>query len=125
MKIYGFVMSGKGVGRKYVGSEPYVDFFRRILKCEVYPGTLNIRVDENTIQQFLDMAHRADFDGNAGGLNYWIGEIEGEKCVLVIPEKTEHKNVIEIVSCKNLRDCLEIKDGDIVEITCSTQHPSL
>ena len=121
MKIYGFVVSGKGVGRKYVISEPYVDFFRRILGCEVYPGTLNVRVDDNTSRGVLKIALRVDFEGSAGGLNYTLGEIVGEKCLLVLPEKTEHKSIVEVVSCENLRNCLGIKDGDLVEITCSTQ----
>ena len=122
MEIYGFVTSGIGEGEKYVSSEPYKSFFHRKLGCPPYPGTLNIKIDATTVQKFLEIATKEEFHENVGGLYYTKGEIEGESCVLVIPEKTNHQNILEVISCKNLRENLNLKDGELVKITCSILH---
>lgn len=123
MEIYGFVMKGIGEGEKYVSSEPYRSFFHGKLGCPPYPGTLNIKVDGATIQKFLSFAIKQEFQGNFGSVYYTMGEIEGERCILLIPEKTNHQNILEIISCKNLRDGLNLNDGELVKITCSIPHP--
>lgn len=118
VELIGRVVSGIGIGKKYVIAEPYFRFFRELLGCDPYPGTLNISV--NKIQK--NIFSRKEFEG-VGSILYLPGKIENIRCVVLIPEKTIHINTIEIVSCINLRYELNLRDGDLVKIICRVQNP--
>lgn len=117
IELRGVVVSGIGVAKKYVMMEPYKSFFRQILGCEPYPGTLNVKIHS---QLSKSQFNRKDFR-DVGSLFYLLGKIQHVDCIVLIPEKTSHQNIVELVSCNNLRKELNLMDGENVRIICRIQ----
>jgi len=121
--IRGVVFSGVGEGEFYVSI--YGREFRRVLGLVPYPGTLNVRVIEDDLEEYkrciaavkpkivppprlegVKLAHVKAYPSIIGGIKAWI----------VRPDITVYKeDVAEFVSDKYLRGALNLEDGDIVE----------
>lgn len=112
MKIFGKIVSGFKEGAKYV--KIYKDKIKDAIGLIPYEGTLNVKV-ENDIKN-LKFKDKIKIDGfNGFGAIYLIpckvNEFDG---YIVIPERSKHKNVIEIISDISLREIGKFKDGDKV-----------
>lgn len=123
IEFRGYISGGVGRGRYYVMEKYYYNVFRYILGSEPFPGTLNIRYDrdisyfiaENYI--YLKPAYTVGDTERYGSVRIYLGQLFGDKILAVIPEKTQHKNCLEIVSHICLREKYRLKDGDSVSIT--------
>ena len=114
----GIVASGRGEGKKYVGIEGYK---RHFLKMGIapYPGTLNIIVGDRMVRDLKEMGGIRIEGFYEKGKKY--GRVEcfpvnifGENALLVLPEKSRYKDIVEIVAERNLRERYGIRDGDEV-----------
>ncbi|MFH1977894.1 MAG: DUF120 domain-containing protein [Candidatus Aenigmatarchaeota archaeon] len=111
MEIRGIVVSGAREGEIYVPR--YNKIFLEKLGFEAFPGTLNIRVEEkpvleNEIKIIPDKGFK---------LKCFNISIHDNKGAIIVPEETKHsENILEIVSPINLREKLNLKDGD--EVIC-------
>ena len=86
MKIKGVVFSGVGEGRLYTEQMGYKKRFFEKLGIDSFHGTLNIKVN-------------------------------GVDAAIVVPERTIYqKDTIEILSTRDLRKTLKLKDGDEVVV---------
>lgn len=125
LKFHGMVFSGLGEGRYYVSLNGYREQFRKKLGIDPFPGTLNLRIpkEEIGIKKRLDAEQGIKIDGFTAE-NRTFGEVKAFKCkvnglsaFIVMPKRTHHlSDVIEIIAEKKLRDELNLKDGDIVEV---------
>ncbi|MEM0088177.1 MAG: DUF120 domain-containing protein [Archaeoglobaceae archaeon] len=125
LKFHGIVFSGLGEGRYYVSLEGYRKQFREKLGIEPFPGTLNLRIpkEEIGIKKRLDAEQGIKIEGFTAE-NRSFGEVKAFKCkvnglsaFIVIPKRTHHlSDVVEIIAERKLRDELNLKDGDIVEV---------
>ncbi len=123
MKVRGKVISGKGEGKYYMSLEPYQVKFKEVLGYVPYPGTLNVKLD-NQINLNLDSMKKIDDFEYKGKKYYGVyllpinlisKDILVKPCALIMPIKSDHpKNVVEIVSSLKLRKILSLKDGDKV-----------
>lgn len=122
--VKGKVVSGTGVGSRFMGLE-WVK--RQILEkfgFEPYVGTLNLRMDEGTSSKFQS------FTKSRKGIliepldeKFCVGKcfririkdrIDG---VLVIPLVPNYPhNQIEVIAPVNLREILELEDGDEITV---------
>lgn len=114
MKLNGIITSGFKEGSKYV--KIYKEKIKNSIGINPYEGTLNIKVDFNL--KDIKFKEKFKIDGfNGFGAIYLIpckvNEFNG---FIVIPEKSKHKNVIEIISDISLREIGNFKDGDKVTI---------
>ena len=124
MKIKGTVTSGKGNGRNYLLEEEYLQQCKRKLGFIPYPGTLNIKIDERDMKKFgkLKQGHAIILHGfkkNSkvfGSVKCFRAMLMGKDVVIVVPEKSFYTDIMEIISDKNLRNELTLKDGDCVEV---------
>lgn len=119
--IEGFVKSGLGEGAYYI--KIYSKKLCEKIHFSPYLGTLNIKVySYKNLKNFIT-CHIAPFSENGktfGKVSLIPAKIsknsKSEKCYILIPEKTQHKNELEVISKKKLRKALKLKDGDKIKI---------
>lgn len=128
IKLHCTVFSGLGEGSYYVSLEGYRRQFKEKLGIDPFPGTLNLRVakEDLTIKKRLDKEEGIKIEGFSAE-NRTFGPVKAFKCkvngfqaFIVIPQRTHYPgDVLEVISDKKLRDLLNLKDGDIVELEVS------
>ncbi|MDI6860803.1 MAG: CTP-dependent riboflavin kinase [Caldisericia bacterium] len=114
MKLIGTVISGFKEGSKYV--KIYKDKIKKAIGINPYEGTLNLKVEIDI--KNVKFKNKIKIDGfNGFGTIYLIpckvNEFYG---YIVIPEKSKHKNVVEIISDVSLREKGKLKDGDKITV---------
>lgn len=118
IELEGHVVSGLGVGAKYV--EMYREQFRKYLGIDPYPGTLNVDVGVNALEMLASIP-AIIIPPPRKGLAIVVaykGYIDGEEVYVLKPCITEHGwHILEIVSPYNLREKLGLKDGSKIKIT--------
>ena len=120
----GKVISGMGEGRYYTEQKEYVEQFKERLGFAPYPGTLNVEIkyiERNklrllksytaiTINEFK--AENRTF----GRVACFRASISGKDGAIVLPLRSHYSNILELISPHFLRETLNLKDGDEVEI---------
>jgi len=124
--VKGEVVTGLGTGKFFVTKEEYKKQFVKKIGYIPYPGTLNLKLkseDRLDIGKYKSGIIIKGFREN----NRTYGQVKCLDCTLkkdqkktkgtiVIPQKTRHTDIIEIISPKNLRKTLNLKNRDIVHI---------
>lgn len=121
MQLDGTVTSGMGRGADYVGMDAYQERFADTVGFAPFPGTLNLDVDVAAKRELEDTAthHRIDgftVDGEAySAVDAYLVDVEGTAAALLEMDVTDHPpSVAELVAPVNLREELDIEDGDTV-----------
>ena len=130
--LRGKVVSGLGEGAVYMSIPEYKRSFVEILGYEPYPGTLNIRLDHESVLARDNLRNNSvgyRIEGfEIGGKKY--GGLTVYKAIINSKDKavegaildldiTKHGNdILEIIAPVKLREELKLKDGDevIVEV---------
>lgn len=125
LKIHGRVACGLGQGAQFLCLDWVQRELRRRLALAPFPGTLNLRVAAEARdalytqrEHFLRIADPSSPDC-PGYLQKVILRANGRTCAsayLILPERTVYKDVLEVISAYNLRERLDLKDGDPVEV---------
>ena len=119
-RITGIVTSGKGEGAMYVMMPEYNKILKKHAGFSPYPGTLNIAVGSEDYHYVVNNGkHVAGFVKGGveyGGITIMRARMYGVECAAIVPEKTVHKDCVEIVAPVCLRERFNIKDGDVVEV---------
>nr|WP_321496793.1 winged helix-turn-helix domain-containing protein/riboflavin kinase [uncultured Methanolobus sp.] len=125
LELYGEVITGLGEGQYYIAKDGYMSQFRDKLDFNPFPGTLNVRLNDESAQirdnmDFMEPLVINGFnDGErsfGGGKCYPI-EIEGIKSAIIIPDRTHYPaDLLEIIAPVKLRETLKLHDGDEVKI---------
>ena len=116
MAINGTVMPGVGEGSHYVNR--CLDYFETILGFTCFPGTLNLKlkqpIDFNGHEKIQIVPKESDLSPVDCYLISIADQFDG---AIVIPHKTRYgPDVIEIIASVNLRNTLNLKDGDTLPI---------
>ena len=121
VNLIGETISGKGDGRKYIQLPWEVQQIKKKIGFIPYPGTLNLKLNEDSIKEKSRLEDNASekicpAKGYCWGLLF-KARINDVECGLVIPQ-TEHypKDLIEIIAPINLRNLLQIQNGNIVKV---------
>ncbi|MCL5100574.1 MAG: CTP-dependent riboflavin kinase [Candidatus Marsarchaeota archaeon] len=123
-KIKGTVVSGNKEGAYYVMLDGYKIQFKDKLGITPYPGTLNIKLNSSEIKKLNNIddsksiaingfEHNGKILGDV--LSYKVS-FYGNKCAALMPNRSSHKEEIELISGICLRDSLHLTDGQIVEV---------
>jgi riboflavin kinase len=121
VNLKGTVFSGKGEGEEFVRLAWVEKQIEDKLEFTAYPGTLNIRLDTESTQlrkafQNANAIRIHSVEGFSSG-RCFKANLHDTKCALVIPEVANYpEDVIEIIARVNLRERLQIKDGDRIEV---------
>ena len=122
MEIEGVIISGMGKGTYFMSQNFYVDQFQEKLHFKPFVGTLNIKIDEEGMTSIMNIPYEKFDKINGKGK---FGDVKFIKAVLndkitgalVFPAKTTHtEDVLEFIADKNLREFLELNDGDLVTV---------
>ncbi|MEN6378460.1 MAG: DUF120 domain-containing protein [Methanofastidiosum sp.] len=128
LTIDGTIVSGIGEGKYYVSRLFYKKQFEDGLGFSPYPGTLNIKLTDETdilLRKFLDrypsviLKSGTDEGRSFGNVRCYKALIDGRiEGAVIIPLRTHHpQNVVEIIAPKNLKNFLKKKDGELIRIT--------
>lgn len=110
MKLDGIVTSGFKEGSKYV--KIYKEKIKEVLKITPFEGTLNIKIPIEVKKLKIKDGIKIDGFGEYGSIILFRCKINNIPAYIVIPEKSKHRDVIEVISDLPLRDILNLKDGD-------------
>ncbi|MDE1853418.1 MAG: DUF120 domain-containing protein [Thaumarchaeota archaeon] len=123
----GKVFSGIGKGGYYVGHPEYQKRFDAALGYRPYPGTLNVKLEEDRyIEQLKSLRSMGGIrvEGFMRGkewfspLTCFDGVMSGERVTLLLIDVTHYnESVVELISPVFLRGKLGLKDGDLVTFT--------
>jgi len=127
IKIRGTITTGKGEGKYYISQPGYMESFKKKLGFKPFLGTLNVKIKSDCIKQLelirgswpIIIENFENEERTFGKVLCYPLKIVGldAKVVGIIPQRTHHpSNVLELISKLNLRDTLNLKDDDEIEI---------
>ena len=122
MKLNGEVTTGLGKAAYILSQDFYVENFIRNCGFKPYPGTLNVIVPEEYLNQINNVKDNCENiiepDEGFGAVKYIKATLNDEvEGAIVFPAKTEHtENYLEFIAEDKLRDKLNLEDGNIVSI---------
>ena len=124
LTISGEVTTGSGEGRYYVQQDGYRSQFERLLGSPPFEGTLNLRgrgpeAEKLALLESMEGTLVEGFrsgDRTFGDVKCFLATIRDRKCAIIIPVRSHHRGIVEVISAKRLRDVFKLKDGDSVGI---------
>jgi len=124
MVLKGTITSGLGEGKYYTCIDEYVKQFVEKLGFRPIPGTLNVRIWGEYIDRFRELESTegieirgfATEDRTFGGAKCFFVKIKGLNAAAIIPNRSHHSDILEIIAPYRLREKLNLKDGDNIEI---------
>lgn len=119
--LRGKVFSGKSEGEKFIELPWVREQIAKKIGFVPYPGTLNIKLEENSAKpKLLKKAKAVEISPVAGfcrGKCFKAYLMDNLECAIVIPEIADYpEDVLEVIAPINLREKLSLKNGDTVEI---------
>ncbi len=122
--VTGRVVTGMGEGGYYVGQPKYADQFKKELGFAPYPGTLDIKLEKNSLDiketlVRMPSKHVQGFttdERTFGPVKFFPAKLKGAKVAIVLPDRTTHTDILEIIAARNLRRSLGLKEGDLVNV---------
>ncbi len=122
MKIDGEVTAGLGKGAFFLSQEFYTKEFEKNLGFIPFPGTLNVRVSDEHLDEINEIKKNCENiiqpDEGFGGVKYVEVKINDTiDGAIVFPAKTSHEiNYLEVISENKLREELNLNDGDLISL---------
>ncbi len=122
LEITGRVSKGLGKGRYFIGKKGYASQIIENFAFEPYPGTLNLLISGSEAPKVRKLMRTrgiliAGFHegGRAfGGVTAYRSELKGISCAVLFPKLSKEKGRIEVISDRNLRKALGLKEGQRV-----------
>ena len=121
--LSGKVITGLGEGQYYISLEGYRTQFKEKLGFDPYPGTLNIKLDAQSIDirkkitQSIRITGFTDQNRTFGKGSCFMVRISDIEGAVITPERTHYpEDIIEIIAPVNLRNYLDLKDGHKVNV---------
>ena len=122
MKIDGEVTTGLGKAAYFLSQEFYTKEFQKNLGFVPYPGTLNVIVSDDHLDEINRIKDECENlikpDEGFGAVKYIKAKLNDKvDGAIVFPAKTTHEeNYLEFIAEDKLRDKLNIVDDDIVTL---------
>jgi riboflavin kinase len=134
LEVRGKVFSGMGKGRYYVGHPEYQKRFEASLGYRPYPGTLNIKLEDDALIATLRRLRSLPGvkvesfvkDGESfSALNCFDGVMDGQRVTLLFIDVTYYnESVAELISPAFLREKFGLEDGDDVAFSLEMTGPT-
>ena len=118
------VASDLGEGAYYMAQDGYARQFEQHLGSRPVPGTLNLKLDGDELSKLheleaakgIEIAGFTDKNRTFGGAKLFRCEIDGTEGGVVMPLRTHHRDIMEIIARKQLRKAMKLKDGDRLRV---------
>jgi riboflavin kinase len=123
--LSGTIVSGLGEGRYYLSIRGYTKQFEERLGFKPYPGTLNIKLDEESAATRVRLNNLSSIyissfktsNRTYGGIKCYLASIGGINGAVVVPDRSHYKNdVIETVARVSIKETLKKENGDFIEV---------
>ncbi len=125
--LRGRVVSGVGSFSYWI--DKLQDHYERKTGMRLYPGTLNLQLDsEYSLPAKVIRLEGAEYGGRVS-VSIVPCAVQGRKAFLLRTDANENgtgdhpKTIIEIATDVKLRDLLQLKDGDCLEVTIAGMNP--
>ncbi|MDI6826742.1 MAG: DUF120 domain-containing protein [Candidatus Aenigmarchaeota archaeon] len=122
--IRGKVVDGLKDGRYYLSQKEYRESIREKLGFEPYPGTLNIKLNDQNTKERLEKMNGIRIEGFKrndrifGSIKCFRCKVNGRDASVIIPERSHYgSDILEIISSFELRKKLKLKNGDEVVVS--------
>lgn len=127
--LSGIIVSGAGQAAYFTGLEWVRKQCVEKLNFKPYPGTLNVRLDEQCLALFEDLRNKPAIelispDPNFCNARTRPATLGNLTVAIVMPDEAVniHKsNIIEIIAPVRLKETLSLQDGDQVQLTVTGQ----
>ena len=122
MKIDGEVTTGLGKAAYFLSQEFYTKEFQKNLGFVPYPGTLNVIVGDDHLDEINRIKDECENlikpDEGFGAVKYIKAKLNDKvDGAIVFPAKTSHEeNFLDFIAEDKLRDKLNIVDDDVVTL---------
>jgi riboflavin kinase len=124
LKLAGRVISGVGEGSYYMSQQRYREQFERELGFDPYPGTLDIKLADASLElkAMLTQLPGGQIEGfrtserTFGPVKFFPAKLKNKKAALILPFRSHYVDVVELIAPKKLRESLNLKDGDVVQV---------
>ena len=124
VRFKGKVISGMGEGKYYTAQQGYVDQFQEKLGFTPYPGTLNVEIqpiERNKLRLLknyggISVESFTTDNRTFGKVQCFHATIKGVQAAIVLPVRSHYSTIMELISPVYLRERLQLKDEDEVEI---------
>jgi riboflavin kinase, archaea type len=122
--LTGKVFSGKGNGRKFLSLKWVKEQIKQKLGFNPYLGTLNILLSEESTKR-RKILEKPQSMMICPAQGYCLGILHGARieefeCAVIIPDVTGYpENYLELIAAENMRQKLQLKDGDDIRIVVS------
>ncbi len=124
LKITGTVEGGLGEGKYYVSRKNYIIQFNEKLGYVPYLGTLNLRIQPTEVPLLERMKSvpgiRIDGftteDRTFGAAKAFRAKAGDIDCAVLMPERTVHSDIIELISREYLRERLNLANGNTLSV---------
>ena len=115
------ITSGLGEGAFFMSMQHYKDEIKKKLGFDAYPGTLNLKINEQSIIKIKNSESiriEGYYSGGKifGGSSCYKAKINNIPGAIIIPDLTKHKLVIEFISPVHLRSKLKLNDNDKIKV---------
>jgi riboflavin kinase, archaea type len=125
MKIAGRVQSGCGRGAFFTQLDWVIQEFEQKLGFRPFPGTLNVRINEEDFSKLYPLLKQMDFEILPIDKSFCTAKVKRVQLndisvAVVFPSedvRIHKEQIIEIISEFNLKQTLGLNDGDSVYIS--------
>jgi riboflavin kinase len=124
MLLKGKVTTGFGKGYYFISQPEYTEQFIQKLYFKPCGGTLNLKLSDNEISKLTALKNSKGilikgFERKGktfGDVKCFFASIKGIDCAVIVPVRSTHKNAVELISKHYLRNTLNLREGDEVEV---------
>jgi riboflavin kinase, archaea type len=125
IELEGTIVSGLGEGRYYLSIRGYTKQFEELLGFTPYPGTLNIKLDDESASARVRLSNLAPIyissfktsNRTYGGIKSYVASIGGIDGAIIVPDRSHyHNDVIETIAPASIKKTLKIDNGDSIKV---------
>lgn len=118
--ILGKVTSGLGTGQRYISLEGYRSQLQQKLGFDPFPGTLNLRLKDPLFlpaEEAILIKGFINAGRSYGSCKCYPCKVGARRCAIIRPDRSAYPlSLIEIIAPVSLRESMNLKDGDVVEV---------
>ncbi len=125
MEISGIIHSGAGRGAFFTQIDWVVRQCVKNLGYQPFPGTLNVRIDDQDLSNLHGFLKPSDFELVSDDPNFCSARVKkilvnGIPAAVVIPGeevRIHADSILEVISSFSLKQALDLRDGDRVRLS--------
>jgi riboflavin kinase len=125
IELEGTIISGLGEGKYYLSIRGYTKQFEELLGFTPYPGTLNIKLADESAAARVRLDNLAPVyissfktsNRTYGGIKSYVASIGGIDGAIIVPDRSHyHNDIVETIAPVSIKKTLKIDNGDLIKV---------